>query len=298
MKVFTLGSAGRASVAVCEILGANTQRRQVTVLAFARSKAEAFGLLAARGMAPGTVRDQHFRGATGDLPALLESVGLGDAPAVYAVHNAGTGTVVRVEPDGSATVVGEVERPKWDPSATAGPRLPLAFVPTPAGVAGSVFTEPMALDDFVRMMELRTRGDVHRVAEACHEALLGITDDPAKWDGDGGRILPAAIPALIIEAEAHLEQEELSADDFAAACLANVELVKRLTEQLADARGQRQALARTAVQRDMVSVAAKAFDVSAPRIYQLSDEFLVKQSSDRRERLTRNQARFRPVGAA
>lgn len=276
MKFYDLGNLGFVTMPIADILGLSKHHRQTRVLVYARSKAAAFALLGERSMAPGHVGDPNFRVAMGNDVDALAAGGLTEAPAVYALTRlSGIGPVVRIEQDGSPTVVGRLERVG---DATLSP---IRFVPTPAGVDGPVWTQPQTPAQITALVAAGTKSDFG-VADAVQEALLGVADDPTKWDPAAAVVLPGAVNEVLAAAGEHLAQTELSRDDLVARCTANVARVKELTEQLVAARRERLELANLATRCELVAHAAIALGVGAGRVYQLSDEYLVLRANEAR----------------
>lgn len=287
MKVFSLNSSGFVSVAIARQLGLPDRRTQANVLVSASSKAEAFRLLAARQMDPGSINEREFRvirepeGHGGDsgaarslvVAAVLAGVGLFAAPAVivtefdFSINS----LVIRVEADGVGTVLGRIEYQDSDRE------LP-QFIPTPAGVAGAVWTQPLTPTELVDVVAEVYRIDQQLAYEVVGDAVSAIVDDPEFWQPDRGGVQPAAIAPLIEGIGAALEQHELQAEDLLAACSANVDLVKDLNRKLTEARLQRGRLADRAVKIGQILAVAEIFGVSPARLYQLRDAARVEEA--------------------
>src|ERR1044072_2305106 len=119
MKVYAAGRRGYAHPPLAALLDVHTEHRQVTVLIAARTKAEAFMLLAARHLAPTSIRDRDFRQATGTDVDVLRAGGVFDYPIVVmrSISLAG-GPVVRVdEGKGQGAIIGHIIGGGWQPEA-------------------------------------------------------------------------------------------------------------------------------------------------------------------------------------
>lgn len=288
MKIFTPRSHSHIPERVRIALGLPKHITHGRVLVAAKTKAAAFELLAARHMAPDSLRDPEFRQAMGNDLDELSRVGLLDAPVVLAMHNEGGGTpVIRVEPD-STVDLGELE------PAGAGQ---VRFVPTPAGVDGPVWTESVTESALIDVIAARYRIDDMVAQEMLGEALQAA-------DGQVGsrvydqyeRVMPAVIPRLLAEIEAELEQRALRAEEEAhigdapmsrrdlvvAALAANRKRVKEVNTELERLRRERQEFAHRARELDIIAEAAAALDVTPGRVSQLGDEYLVAQARGRR----------------
>ncbi len=147
-------------------------------------------------------------------------------------------------------------------------------------------------------------GPVVRVAADGTPTVVGRIEDtgtassPVRFVAEGGAVvLPEPEPAEPAEGAQPAGQAP-DPEVFAAACQANAERVAALNVELAAARAQRQELARQAVQHDLVEGAADAFAVTPGRVYQLSDEHLVAEVRQQRQRAANQGKRFRSTTGA
>jgi hypothetical protein len=281
MKVYTLGNHGFVPVPVAKMLGMTGIHRQARILIAASSKAEAFRLVSERGIGPESIHDKEFRVAQGDDVDVLAHVGLLAAPAVFALDNSAVTEVVRIEQDGSPTLLGRTER------ANNGTSGPLRFIPTAAGVHGPVWTGPLDLDTIAKVVAEMHKVDTHRATELTRDCVLGIVDDPSKWNEQLGQVDPEAVPELLGAIGDQLSSEDEDQANLIAACEANRRRVEELNAELEKLRAKRQELAQKAVHMDLVAEAASAFNLSAGRIYQLKDAALVAAANERRKAVGR-----------
>lgn len=287
MKVYAVSpTSGVASPAIVAAVGLPPHRRQVRLIIAARSKAEAFRMLSARKVGPDSVRDPELAAGMGDDVDLLASVDLLSAPVVYAVEGVGVlGEVVRVEEDGSPTVVGRIERVGGD---TYGP---LRFVPTAAGLDPPPWTESMTLDDVAKAVAEKLRIDLFDATEAVRDCApsvfdaLGFEYEPRKHEGDGVKFfLPAeVVNALIAAAEDQYAGEQSDRQAVLDGLRENKDRVEAINAELAELRLQRGRLAGRAIDLDIIAAAAEVLDVTGPRIYQLRDAAAVQEANRKRQ---------------
>lgn len=281
MKVYCLGNHGFVSALVRDALGLPSHVRQARVLVSARSKADAFRVLAERGMGPGSVRDPEFRVASGnDLDALAPS-GLLNAPAVYAVSPR-IGAVVRIEADRSPTVVGRLEYTGRDHD--------LRFVPSAAGVAGPVW-EPMTLDQVGEVVAGKIGVDLFRANELVRECAVsvmaahGAEFTVPQVPGGVQTLIGAGLVGEIIDA---VEDQHVTDGAARQAVLdglrENKGRVDAVNAELAELRVQRGRLAGQAIDLGIIAAATEVLDVTGPRLYQLRDAALVLEATSRRGR--------------
>jgi hypothetical protein len=278
MKVYTLGIHGFAPPDVANMLGLDTAHRQAEILVAAPTKAEAYALLAARHMAPSTIRDPHFRVATGVRVDLLERLRMFDAPVVYALKNSTAATpVVRVVRQSTPVVIGRLE-------PAPGQQGGLRFVPTMAGVDGPIWDRAVTVAQLCRLVDDRCpQLDLAEATELVTEALHNDAVVMASYDSVAGPSVPLVLAAV----EAELEQRLLRAADagvqvdLVEACTANEARVKQLNDEVKVLHAERRALAERAVRENKIPEVAAALNVSPNRVYQLRDEHLVRAAREK-----------------
>jgi hypothetical protein len=277
MKIFTTGLHAPLPRRILTDLGLPPHVQQGRVLTTATTKAAAYQLLAERDMAPGSIRADGFRRASGDDVDALTRAGLLDAPVVLAMGKDGPTEVVRVEPD-STVLLGYLER---------APRT--RFIPAPAGVAGPVWTQPVPFPHMVRIVASRYRVSTADALDLLDDAVRGVSDGPVL--DNTNRVLPGMVPVVLRAIEDELEQRELRQEsaDIAAAKTTTADLVlmalatnkKRVDEvnaELKKLRGEQQELAHHARDLGIIPGAAQALGVSPGRVSQLGDEYLVAKT--------------------
>jgi len=278
VKVYSLNSSSSVPAPVKPMLGLVQFNQQAEVFVSAASKAEAFRLLAARHMEPGSIRDPEFQLADGNDVRVLTNCGLFAAPAVIATNRL-TGDqadVVRVEVTGEGTLLGRLER--------HGPnKSELRFVPTPAGVAGAVWTEPVTLPQVVA-----AAAELYRVNHDTVDMLVRDEVPDDAWNEQAGTVAPHAVGPLIQRVGDHLEQLDMVAESVVDAAKENVALVKRLNDQLTEARLARGRLAGDAIRLGITTQVAQALGVGESRLYQMQDATRVEEARRIRQRHTGN----------
>jgi hypothetical protein len=287
MKVYAVSpTAGSATPAIVAAVGLPPHRRQVRFIIAARSKAEAFRMLSARKVGPDSVRDPELAVGMGDDVDLLASVDLLSAPVVYAVEGTGViGEVVRVEEDGSPTVVGRIERAGGDVYG------PLRFVPTAAGLDPPPWTEPMTLDDVAKVVAAKLGIDLFDATETVRDCApsvfdaLGFEYEPGKHRGDGVKFFLSSevVGALIGAAEDQYASTQADRQAVLDGLRENKDRVEAINAELAELRLQRGKLAGRAIELDIISAAAEMLDVTGPRIYQLRDAAAVQEANRKRQ---------------
>lgn len=280
MKIYTLDPPGFVPTPIAKLLDLPGTNRQAQILISAGSKAEAFRLLAARGMEPSSPKFLEI--ADGDDVRVLADAGFFAAPAVLATKLIqAESDVVRVEPDTSGTLLGRIERHGDN-------RELRRFVPTAAGVDGAAWDTPMKPRSLAIVAAELYRIDVELAEEMTSEALGGVVDDPQIWNPETGEVLADRVGVVLQLIGGHLEQHQLYSEDLVAAAKDNKALVIDLNEHLTEARLQRGRIAGRALQAGVETAqqVAKVFRVDLPRLYQMRDAALVEEGRRSRSQVT------------